>query len=85
MVSMLKITEFFQLTFKSWHNLSVLKKYIIFEIIWISSIQSLSCVWLFATPWTAACQVSLSITNSQSFAQTHVHGVHDAIQPSRPL
>ena len=31
-----------------------------------SSIQSLSCVWLFETPWTAACQASLSITNSQS-------------------
>ena len=31
-----------------------------------SSIQSLSPVQLFATPWTAACQVSLSITNSQS-------------------
>ena len=31
-----------------------------------SSIQSLSCVWLFATPWTAAHQASLSITNSQS-------------------
>ena len=31
-----------------------------------SSIQSLSCVWLFATPWTAACQTSLSITNSWS-------------------
>ena len=32
----------------------------------VSSVQLLSCVWLFATPWTAACQVSLSITNSQS-------------------
>ena len=31
-----------------------------------SSAQSLSRVWLFATPWTAACQASLSITNSQS-------------------
>ena len=31
-----------------------------------SSVQSLSHVWLFATPWTAACQASLSITNSQS-------------------
>ena len=30
------------------------------------SVQSLSCVWLFATPWTAAHQASLSITNSQS-------------------
>ena len=31
-----------------------------------SSVQSLSHVRLFATPWTAACQASLSITNSQS-------------------
>ena len=30
------------------------------------SVQSLSHVQLFATPWTAACQASLSITNSQS-------------------
>ena len=30
------------------------------------SVQSLSHISLFATPWTAACQVSLSITNSQS-------------------
>ena len=28
-----------------------------------SSAQSLSCVWLFATPWTAAHQASLSISN----------------------
>ena len=32
----------------------------------LSSLQSLSCVWLFATLWTAAHQASLSITNSQS-------------------
>ena len=32
----------------------------------ISSVQSLSCVRLFATPWAAACQASLSITNSWS-------------------
>ena len=31
-----------------------------------SSVQSLSCVQLFATPWTAACQASVSITNSRS-------------------
>ena len=31
-----------------------------------SSVQSVSHVWLFATPWTAACQASLSITNSWS-------------------
>ena len=28
------------------------------------SVQSFSCVWLFATPWTVARQTSLSITNS---------------------
>ena len=32
----------------------------------ISSVQSLSCVQLFATPWTTAHQASLSITNSWS-------------------
>ena len=32
----------------------------------LSSVQSLSCVWLFATPWIAARQASLSITNSRS-------------------
>ena len=31
-----------------------------------SSVESLSRVWLFATPWTAARQASLSITNSRS-------------------
>jgi len=31
-----------------------------------SSVQSLSCVWLFVTPWTVAHQASLSITNSRS-------------------
>ena len=31
-----------------------------------SSVQSLSHIWLCATPWTAACQASLSITNSWS-------------------
>ena len=31
-----------------------------------SSVQSLSCIRLFATPWTAACQASLSITKSHS-------------------
>ena len=31
-----------------------------------SSVQPLSHAWLFATPWTAALQASLSITNSRS-------------------
>ena len=49
------------------------------------SVQSLSHVWLFTTPWTTARQASLSITNSQSLLKTHVHWVGDAIQPSHPL
>ena len=35
-----------------------------------------------ATLWTAACQTSLSITNSQSLLRLYVHRVGDAIQPS---
>ena len=34
-----------------------------------SSVQSLSCVWLFATPWIAARQASLSITNSWNLSK----------------
>ena len=43
------------------------------------SVQSLSCVQLFATPWTAACQVSLSITTSWSLLKLM------SIYPSHPL
>ena len=50
-----------------------------------SSVQSLSHVRLFVTPWVAAHQASLSITNSLEFTQTHVHRVRNAIQPSHPL
>ena len=38
----------------------------LFSSIQFSSVQSLSRVQLFATPWTAAHQASLSITNSRS-------------------
>ena len=34
-----------------------------------SSVQLLSCVQLFVTPWTAACQASLSIINSRSLSK----------------
>ena len=36
------------------------------EVDFLGSVQSLSCVQLFVTPWTAARQASLSITNSRS-------------------
>ena len=49
-----------------------------------SSVSSVSHVWLFATPWTAACQASLSNTNSWSLLKL-MSTVCDAIQPSHPL
>ena len=48
-----------------------------------SSVQLLSHIQLFETPWTAARQASLSIT--KEFTQTDVHRLGDAIQPSHPL
>ena len=52
------------------------------EISQFSSVQSLSHVQLFVTPWTAAYQASLSIPQ---LTQTHIYRVSDAIQPSHPL
>ena len=42
------------------------KHYFLFTFLQFSSVQSLSRVRLFVTPWTAARQASLSITNSRS-------------------
>ena len=53
-------------------------------ILQFGSVQSLSSIRLFATLWTAARQASLSI-QLPKLAQTHVHWVRDAIQPSHPL
>ena len=47
-----------------------------------SSVQSLSCVPLFATPWTAACQASLSITNSWSLPKLTSN---ESVMPSNHL
>ena len=51
---------------------------------WISSVQSLSRVRLFATPWIAARQASLSITNSRSSLRSHSSSpwCHSAISSS---
>ena len=40
-----------------------------FSLVQVSSVQWLSRVWLFATPWSAACHASLSITNSRSLLE----------------
>ena len=49
-----------------------------------SSVQLLSRVRLFATPWITARQASVH-HQLPEFTQTHVHRVGDAIQPSHPL
>ena len=49
----------------SWHRNGIL--ILDYQFFFINlSVQLLSSVWLFVTPWTAACQASLSITKSQS-------------------
>ena len=62
------------------------------EAVQFSSGQSLSCVRLFATPWTAFCDpVDCSMPGFPvhyqlpELAQTRVHRVGDAIQPSHLL
>ena len=47
-----------------------------------SSVQSLSRVWLFATPWIPARQASLSITNSRSLLKLMPI---ESVMPSRHL
>ena len=49
-----------------------------------SSVQSLSNVWLFATPWMAAHQGLPDQHQLPESTQTHIHPVSDAIQPSHP-
>ena len=46
-----------------------------------SSVQSLSCVQLFATPWTAACKASLSIINSCSPSQWCLLTISSSVVP----
>ena len=53
-----------------------------FHIFAFSSVQSLSRVWLFATPSMPGLPVHYQLPE---FTQTHVHRVGDAIQPSHPL
>ena len=55
-------------TAHNWMNESLSQKWDRITSKWIqfSSVQSLSHVWLFVTPWTAVHQASLSITNSRS-------------------
>ena len=69
-----------------WYLLILSLLRVIYLLYWVcASVQSLCHVQLFATPWTAAHQASLSITNSRSLLKTHVHRVSDTTQSSHPL
>ena len=50
----------------------------------LAVVQSLSCVWIFATSWTLYTRLPVCYQLPE-FTQTHVHGLSDAIQPSHPL
>ena len=54
----------------------------VYVSIFTQSVQSLSCVWLFVTPRTAAHQAFLSITNSWSFLKLMIIKL---VMPSNPL
>ena len=55
---------------------------VVLPVLQFSSVQSLSRVRLFATPWTTARQASLSITNSQSLPKLMSS---DSVMPSNHL
>ena len=52
----------------SWILLHSSKEFriLFWHMVKFSSVQSVSCVWIFANQWPAACWASLSITNSRS-------------------
>ena len=79
--------EIIYLLFKLGHLKVDTKSNLLYNFwnMYFSSVQSLSRVWLLVTPWTAAHQASLSITQLPESTQTHVHWVGDTIQPSHPL
>ena len=55
------------------------------QTIEFSSVQSLSCVQLFVTPWTTAHQASLCPLPTSGVCSNSCHHIGDAIQPSHPL
>jgi len=83
-----KFTNFSDIT-----NLLLNREVLIFTItffsprifIQFSSVQSLSCVQLFATPINCSTPGLPVQHKLPEFTQTHVHPVGDAIQPSHPL
>ena len=61
----------------------VLKSHI---LLFTVAVQSLSCMWLFATPWMQQAKLPCAYAYCLlGLDQTHGHWVSDAIQPSHPL
>ena len=83
-----KVVVKYCFSFCHWESLKYiihLLKFIL-KVTVISLVQfSRSVVSNSATPWTVACQASLSITNSQSLLKLMSIKLFDAIQPSHPL
>ena len=70
LVSHIIISRFYLFMFKILKRMVRFQEFFMLSMFYIimdlSSVQSLSYVQLFATPWTTARQASLSVTNSQS-------------------
>ena len=79
-----EFSDFILIGPKHWHSFTFFSRDG-FHNLWFSSVQLLSRVQLFATPWITARQASLSINQLPEFTQTHIHRVSDAIQASHPL
>ena len=64
--SRLKLQIFVQINVYVYKRFETPSGLLLYSHFQFSSVQSLSHVWLFATPWIAARQASLSITNSRN-------------------
>ena len=80
-----KILNFSFLYLSWWSPIQTVQVYLLLPALQFSSVQSHSHVQIFATPWTAACCLLPAHRQLPVIAQTHVHWVSDAIQPSHPL
>ena len=60
------VSDMMGVLISGWSDCFTIYIYQIITLNIFSSVQSLSHVWLFVTPWIAARQASLSITNSRS-------------------
>ena len=73
---------------RQWHSLHILSRAALWwrMELFVVVVHSLNCVWLFATPWTAAHQAPLSFTISQSLHKfMSTESVYELCKHSHPL